>query len=194
MADFNVIADVSRTLESVVTNGLSGLAPGPPVAEVHNLQGQISTTPARLTIFLFEVVEDPSNRNRPRMRVDAPPDVRLVKNPMSLLLRYLMTPFSGDRFTDHQILGRTLQVLYDGAVLSGPQLLGGLQNSDVALKITPAPLTLEDRSRIFSAVQRAYHLSVTYEVRVVELDSQVAATRRPVASRTLVPHAREVSP
>lgn len=188
MADFNVIADVSRTLRDVLTAGLSTLTPAPPpVAEIHDLQGTITTNPARLTLFLFEVVEDASAKNRPRVRRETPPTVEISKPPMALLLRYLMTPWSGDRFTDHQILGRVLQVLYDGAILAGTVLTGGLAGTDAALKINLAPLTLEERTRVFHAVQRPYHLSVTYDVRVVDLDSETAAVRRPVASRTLVP-------
>lgn len=197
MPDFSVIADASRTLETFLTAGLATLAPPPPpIAEVHDLQGTISTNPARLTLFLFEVVEDASLRNRPNVRVDsvppAPPGVQIAKPPMAMLLRYLMTPWSGDRFTDHQILGRTLQILYDGAILSGPQLQGTtLQNTDVALKITLTPITLEERSRVFYSVQRPYRLSVTYDVRVVNLDTLTARSRVPVASREIHPFLRE---
>ncbi len=193
MPDFSVIADVSRTLEALLTQGFSTLTPPPPpVAEVHDLQGNISSNPARLTLFLFEVVEDASQRNRPPVRVDsqppAPPSTRISKPPMALLLRYLMTPWSGDRFTDHQILGRTLQILYDGAILSGTQLQGTtLQNTEVALKVTLAPITLEERSRVFYAVQRPYRLSLTYDVRVIDLDTQLSSARVPVASSTLRP-------
>lgn len=186
MPDHNVIADVSRTLRSVLTDGLSVLTPPPPpVAEVHNLQDNIATNPARVTIFLFEVVEDPSQRNRPPTRRDAPPLAEVVRPPMALLLRYLLTPWSGDRITDHQILGRAMEVLYDSAILNGTQLAGGLQNTNTALKLKLAPLTLEERSRVFYAVQRPYHLSVSYEVRVVNLDSQSARGHAPVSSRSL---------
>lgn len=200
MPDFSVIADVSRTLETFLTDGLSTLVPPPaPVAEVHDLQGTISTNPARLTLFLFEVVEDSSQRNRPNVRADsippALPAVQVSKPPMALLLRYLMTPWSGDRFTDHQILGRTLQVLYDGAILNGPTLLGTtLQGTDVALKITLTPITLEERSRVFYSVQRPYRLSVTYDVRVINLDTLTARSRVPVASREIHPFLREGQP
>ena len=68
MPDSSVIADVSETLQTVLTDAFSTLAPGPPVAEVHDLQGAISTTPARMTIFLFEAIEDPTVRNQRRPR------------------------------------------------------------------------------------------------------------------------------
>ena len=186
MPDFNVIADVSLTLQNVLTDALSTLLPAPPpIAQVHDLTGAISQSPATLTLFLYDVAEDPSARNRPRIRDVTPPDVTIRKPPLALMLRYLMTPWSGDRFTDHQILGRVMLTLYDGAIISGPQLAGGLAGSDQALKISPAILTLDERSRVWFAVQRPYRLSVAYEVRVVNVDTEVADRRRPVAARQL---------
>ena len=61
MPDYSVIAAASETLQSVLTEAFKVLQPDPaPVAEVHDLQGNISTSPARLTIFLFDASEDPS--------------------------------------------------------------------------------------------------------------------------------------
>ncbi len=104
---------------------------------------------------------------------------------MALLLRYLMTPWSGDRLTDHTILGRTMQVLYDGAILSGSDLQGSLKNTDQALKVTLAPLNLEDRTRVWHSVQKPYRLSVSYEVRVVNLDPESVEHLPIVNRRTL---------
>jgi hypothetical protein len=186
MPDYSVIADVSETLRLTLHDALQTLGMPPhPTAEVHDLNGQISTNPARLTLFLYEVVEDPSQRNRPPLQDIQPPSLTLQKPPMALLLRYMMTPWSGDRPTDHQILGRTMQTLYDGAILSGPSLQGGLAGSSQALKLTLAPLQLDERSRIWHAIQRPYRLSVCYEVRVVNLDATSIETRPPIGARRL---------
>ena len=185
MPDFSVIADVSLTLQSVLTQALQPLDPAsPPVAEISDLQGDISTSPARLTIFLFETVEDASARNRPRPLITAPPDLSRTKPPMALLLRYMLTPWSGDRVTDHRILGRALQVLYDAAVLHGLQLQGTLAGTDQALKVTLSPITLEERARVWYAIQKPYRLSVTYEVRVVNLDAEAAEHLASVGERS----------
>ena len=104
MPDYAVIADVSTTLESVLTAAFAGLGPQPPIAEVHDLSGNISTNPARLTLFLFEVVEDPSLRNRRPLQSVTAPNLLLQRPPMPLILRYLMTPWSGDRVTDHGVI------------------------------------------------------------------------------------------
>src|SRR5262249_33554862 len=137
-----------------------------------------------LTVFLFEVGEDPSARNRPRIR-SAPPDLRLMKPPMALLLRYLLTPWGGDPATHHQILGRAMQVLYDNAILSDPDLQGTLANDNQMIKITMAPLSLEERTRVWHAVQKPYRLSVSYDVRVVNLDSEVVDEIKLVNRRSL---------
>jgi hypothetical protein len=74
LPDYTVIADVSSTLQTVLTAAYAPLDPGsPPVAEISDLQGNISTNPARMTLFLFETVEDPSARNRPKVRITPPP-------------------------------------------------------------------------------------------------------------------------
>lgn len=193
MSDFGVIADVSATLQILLSDALSVLA-GPPLAEIHDLQGTIATSPAHLTLFLFEAAEDPSARNRPRVRTSSPPDISVRKPPLALLLRYLLTPWSGDRVTDHRILGRAMQALYDNAIVSGSALQGGLAGTDAALKITQAPLSLEERTRVWHAVQRPYRLSASYEVRVIELDSERVDLVHPVSRRTIEPAVPEMQP
>jgi len=185
MADSAVIADVSATLETVLTNAFSTLAPGPPVAEVHDLTGPISTAPARMTIFLFDIIEDATVRNQKRPRQVVPPNFELRKPQVPLILRFLMTPWSGTPATDHQLLGRALQTLHDDAILSGPTLQGGLAGSGDSLKLKLAPLTLEEQTRVWHAVQRPYRLSLTYDVRVIRIDSADVTLRPPVLSRTL---------
>src|SRR5688500_16094015 len=106
-----VIDSVSETLRTVLHNELATLVP-PARAAVSDLPGTIATTPPRMTWFLYEVVEDPSARNRPRTRAEVPPDVTLHKPRIALLLRYLLTPWSPDAITDQKLLERTLQTFY----------------------------------------------------------------------------------
>ena len=184
MADYGVIADVSSTLTARLTDAMSALVP-PPLVQLHNLVGAIPTDPPLLTVFLYEIVEDATSKNRPRTTRDAPPDVALRKPPLALILKYLITPWSNDRLTDQQILGRSMQELYDNAILTGPLLGGGLVGTVESLKVTLAPLTLEERTRIWHAVQQPYRVSLSYEVRVANLDSEVDYLVRPVSNRIL---------
>lgn len=168
----------------MLTDALQPLdPPNPPQAVLSDLQGDIQINPARITIFLFETVEDASARNRPAVVKNVPPKLQTQKPPMALLLRYMLTPWSGDRLTDHRLLGRAMQVLYDDAVLSGPQLQGPLAGTDQALKVSLSPLTIEERARVWYAIQKPYRLSVTYEVRVVNLDSISTELLTPTTER-----------
>ena len=185
MADYPVIGDVSETLRFVLNAGLATLVP-PANVEVHDLQGTINPAPARVTICLYDVVEDPSAKNRPRQKRPVPGGgVRIDKPPMALLLRYLITPWSGSRASDHHLLGRVMQILYDGAIIHGPALQGGLSGTSEALKITMAPIPLQERFWLWQAVQKAYRISVTYEVRVINLDAVEPRLARPAAVREL---------
>lgn len=181
MPAFNVVDEVSQSLVQVLQ---TALAPLLATVETDDLQGPALST-LRLTVFLFEAGEDPSARNRPRPRDVGPSEIRIAKPPMALLLRYLLTPWGGTEAARHTVVGRAMQTLYDNPILSGPQLVGSLAADNQALKITLSPLSLEERTRVWHAVQRPYRLSVSYEVRVVNLDTEVSERVRPVRQRAI---------
>jgi hypothetical protein len=183
MADYSAIRDASLTLEARLDDALSVMSPAPNVI-VDNLDDEPGQQPA-LSLFLYEIVEDGSVKNRPHLRTGAPPDVIVRKPPLALKLKYLVTPWSSSRETEQEMLGRVMQVLYDGAVLTGPQLEGDLQNTATSLKITLAALDLEERTRIWHAIQLPYRLSVNYEVRVVNIASRDDHAVRAVSERVL---------
>jgi hypothetical protein len=88
----------------------------------------------------------------------------LSKAPLTLLLKYLLVPFAGDAATEQRMLGRSMQALYEHPILAGPDLRGapapaGLVGSAEILSTTIDPMTLEERSRIWFAIQRPYRLS-----------------------------------
>jgi hypothetical protein len=182
MADYAVISDVSTSLVTLLDQELRK----PPLNARALLDDLSGTAPAALTltVTLYEILEDAPSRNRPRPQLPAGTAVISTKPPMALRLHYLLTPWGGDPATEHQILGRAMQVLYDDAILAGTDLLGGLQGSADTLKITLIPLTLEDRSRVWYAIQKSYRLSVNYEVRVVNLDAIAELRDEAVQSRT----------
>ena len=154
----------------------------------------MQTPVPKLTVFLYDICEDPASRNRPPVR-SLPPDAPSVrKPPMALLLRYLLTPWGGSQVTQQEMLGRTLQSLYEDAILDGAQLSGGLAGSTDALRFTLTPLSLEQKSWVWYAIQKPYRLSLNYEVRVVNLDVVKAVPVVPVASRALVPAAHPGPP
>lgn len=184
MASSNVISEVSQTLINALDTALASLFPPPaPQAILHDLQGNISTNPATLAVLLYEVTEDASTRNRPMQRAVTAGGPVLRKPPMTLILRYLIVPFAGDRPTEQRMLGRAMQTIYENSIFSGPDLRGsaapaGLVGSADILATTLDPLSLEDRTRIWFAMQRPYRLSICYQVRVANIDPTI---ERPVS-------------
>jgi len=187
VANFEVIAAVSQTLKAVLTRAIEKGVAG---VKVGFLIPDEPPSDPTLTLFLFEVGEDPSARNRPRVVNPRLPNLTIQKPPVALLLRYLMTAWGRDAETQQKILGLTIQALYDKAIISGPDLEiddvnSVLEGTDEALKVTLSPLSLEERTRVWHAVQKPYRLSVAYEVRVVNLDSTEGERRKPVTRRSL---------
>lgn len=187
MADYTVVGDVSAIIQQTLQDAFADLQPEPPLVELNDLSDTVQTSPPRLTVFLYDICEDPASRNRPPVR-SVPPDAPSVrKPPMALLLRYLLTPWGGSQVTQQEMLGRTLQALYEDAILDGAQLSGTLAGSTDALRFTLAPLTLEQKSWVWYAIQKPYRLSLNYEVRVVNLDVVRGVPVIPVTSRALAP-------
>jgi hypothetical protein len=173
VADFSAIEAVSRALQRVLTDALAAVASDvPPVAMLHNLQPPPGGQPPVLTLFLYEVTEDPTMRNRDPRRTLEPFDgrqrYRVTRPPLGLELRYLVTAWANDRNTEQLMIGRTMQFLYERQVRRGADL--DPQLDFPLLSITLAPLTLEERTRVWWSIQQGYRLSLNYEVRLVDVD------------------------
>jgi hypothetical protein len=185
MANSDVISAASETLEKRLTAGLSTLGPPPPIARLHDLVTPVTSDPPTVTLFLYQIVEDPSVRNRVRTTRVANGDLRSLKQPLGLCLHYMVTAWGGDRHTEQRMLGRVLQILHDDAILDGLELSGVLAGTPAQLLVSLAALELEDRARVWSAIGQTYRLSVNYEVRVVNVDAETETSATPVRERHL---------
>jgi hypothetical protein len=186
VASADVISAVSATLESRLTNGLKILGGlNPPVAQLHDLVTPVTEDPPTVTLFLYQILEDPSVRNRAGTSRIVNGEVLRRKQPLGLRLQYMITAWGGDRHTEQRILGRVLQVLYDDAILDGLDLSGVLAGSDARIDVSLSPIELEDRARVWSAIGQTYRLSVNYEVRVVNVDAEAEIGATPVRERRI---------
>ena len=184
VASSDVLASVSETLRDRLTAGLSTLGPPAPVAELHDLASLPTSTPPRATLFLYDVVggTDVAQPAEDDASSSAAP-CEFASSRLGLCLHYMVTAWGGDRPTEQQILGRVLQVMYDDAVIDGTELAGALAGTPTELRVSLAPMQLEDRARVWWAIGQPYRLSVNYEVRVVDIDAETAADADPVLSR-----------
>ena len=127
----------------------------------------------RLSLWLYHVTEDEHLKNRPMLRHESPgppgPIVVSQFPPLALRFYYLITPFGRTGEEDHLLLGKIMQVAYDNAivVLRDPSI-------DVAeeLRIALYRNTLEEQTRIWDALNEPYRLSISYQVKVAQIDSQ----------------------
>jgi hypothetical protein len=196
MSDFSAIERVSRALQRILTNALLKVDGAmPPIAELSNLQPPPGWPPPVLTLFLYEIVEDDTVRNRDQLRtletVQGVQRYRVTRPPMPLVLRYLITAWAADRNTEQLMMGCAMQALYERQVRRGVDLDPGLDLP--LLSVTLSPLSLDERSRVWWAIQQPYHLSLVYEVRVVDIDvSGIEVERQaPVRERELASHLSE---
>jgi hypothetical protein len=186
VADYTAIEAVSRALQRVLTEALAAVGGVvPPTAVLHNLRPPPGGQPPILTLFLYEVSEDPTVRNRDPIRK---PEVfnggqryLVTRPPLGLELRYLVTAWANDRNTEQLMIGRTMQALYQKQVRRGADLDPQLDLP--LLSITLAPLTLEERTRVWWSIQQPYQLSLNYEVRLVDVDVSGGYVDRAAAVR-----------
>jgi hypothetical protein len=110
----------------------------------------------RLSIYLYRVVEDPFTKNQFPVYGNG---AQLRKAPLTLDLFYLITPLVGEPRDQQIVLGKVLQVLYD-------------------------PVSLEETTRVWQALELSYRLSVCYVVRVAIVDSTREQYLQPVLEKS----------
>jgi len=137
-----------------------------------------------LSIWLYRVVRDEFQLNRPPVRVA--PD-RLRRAPLPVRLHYLMTPIVtggngvGAPELEQLIVGKVLELFHDRPTLRGADLVAGLTGSDIELTARLETLSLEEITRVWDALERSYQLCLSYEVSLVPIfATRETATGAPV--------------
>jgi hypothetical protein len=154
-----------------------------------------------VNLFLYRVSEDPYSRNSNWRGDKSSPAIRWPA--LSLNLYYLLTGYAKksngatqDDITAHQLLGNAMAILHEHPVLNeihdadfdadlNTQFPQELRDSFEKIKITLLPNSMEEFSKIWTGLNKAYRLSVTYEVSLLQiapiLPSSVAAAVQQVA-------------
>jgi len=159
----------------------------------------------QLNLFLHQVTPNVAWRNAALPSRDAAGN-RITNPPLALDLHYLLTAYGRAELEAEVLLGYALQLLHETpvlprdairralkpAVISGailPSVYKSLRGADLAdqvelLKITPAALSTEEMSRLWSALQAHYRPTAAFQVSVVLIDSlKSARSPLPVLSR-----------
>lgn len=189
MTDSHAVAAVTDTLIEILQKAVGYLVPGAqvdsrPLDEVANEQGI-----RVLNVFLYQVAVDGAHRNEDRYGLrpgeSAPPSLPLV-------LHYLLTPYVSDdadnEVVGHRMLGAAMSRLHDQPVLRRADIAGAAPYSDLhqqveRVRLTPAVMSVDEISKLWTAFQTRYRISAAYEARVVLVDSGPATTALPVLRR-----------
>ena len=206
------IGAVSAVLRNLLDNGLveAGAAIGTTVAvsavapDTINLDN--ANDPPRLNLFLYRVTPNQGWSNVGLPSRGAASGERLTNAPLALDLHYLLTAYGRMDFQAEILLGYAMHLLHERPVLDRaairraldpspldvsmlPPAFQALAASDLAdqvelIKITPAAVTTDDMSRLWSAIQTHYRPSSAYHVSVVLIEgTRPAISPLPVLSR-----------
>lgn len=174
MADYSIIADVSSyTVQLLREKMCPEPIPSPNNIEVSSPSDQ--DVDYILGLYLYDIREEGE--------VSVPPLVgagktRLKKPPRPYSLYYMLfingSSQMGLKAADIQkIMGRAAQVLNDRCTVDPRQLQSWLDAYEPPIVYTSAKLPLEDKVRVWSAINKPYQVSLFYKVCPVFLSSEI---------------------
>jgi hypothetical protein len=193
MSNASVIAAVTGALVNILTNrfssdpSLSGV--NVTSMPVDKTRTGVNANSNQLNLYLYQTLPNAAWRN-----MDQPGLVRPGESgtpPLALNLYYLFTAFGVDNseILSQRILGTAMSVLHDRPLLDATDLKNALPGVDPGeqierVRFSQQPLSLEEVSKLWTALQTQYRLSTTYLATVVLIDSQQPTkTPLPVLAR-----------
>jgi hypothetical protein len=214
LSDYLAIAGVSSTLRTLL---LDRMAPAKPVVTIAPPDVSIpGSTGQRVNLYLYQISENGNLKNQ-EIPGEGHPG-RFGRPPLSLNLYYLVTCYGGSESSDHgdldaqQVLGDAMRVLYDYAIITPdlvitkkgigtmgtPILDPSLRNEFEQIKVVLQPTSLDELTNLWTHFSEVnFRRSVTYEVSVVQIESQLPRRfAAPVKTRRLhvaLPRRPEIS-
>jgi hypothetical protein len=170
-------------------------------------------TSSQLGLFMYQVTFNQGWRNAGLPSFDSN-GTRVGNPPLALDLHYLLTAYGLKDYDTEILLGNAMQLLHETPVLtreaikkalsgqpdspgsSGKRNLPftGSDATDLArqlesIKITPEPLSIDEMSKIWSALQKSYRPTMGYKVSVVLIEAEQPVKHPlPVRSRSIYPY------
>jgi hypothetical protein len=102
---------------------------------------------------------------------------------LALDMYFLLTAWAANAEEELRVLGRTMQVLEDTPIISGPLLAGnGGWAPDECLQVVLGDMDSETLLRLFETLRIGYRLSIPYIARVVRIDGLDVPREPPVVT------------
>jgi hypothetical protein len=185
MASATAIFDVSSSLETLLQAQLSVFVMPPNTVKVESIDlVPDPVQPPRISIYLFNIVENPFLKNMPGAVVASGPGAAMTSPPPAVLdLDFMICAWMSTTKEEHMVLGDVVRVLYDNSEL-GPVQLGAFWAADEAVQLSLANLSLEDQTRIWTSFGfKRFKLALYYKAKVVPIASLRTFAERVVLDR-----------
>ena len=174
MADYPIIADVSN----YIVRTLRGKMCPEPIPSANNIQ---VSSPADqdvdyiLGLYLYDIRETAGMSTPPYMPTGR---VRLQKAPRPYDLYYMVfingSSQMGLKAPDIQkIIGRVAQIVNDNSSVLPNQLQSWLDTQEPPIVLSQAKISLEEKVRVWQAINKPYQISLFYKAAPVFLSSEV---------------------
>jgi hypothetical protein len=182
MSDYTIVGDITNTILALLKHDTGGLLPPGNIIAASPADVSDDTQPT-LSFFLYQINENPHLKNEAMLETNTG---ALRYPPLALNLYYLLTAYASSRETEHQILGRAMQILHDNAIIRGSLLQGTLASTFEEIVVTINSVTLDDMNKLWSLFSgKPYRLSLTYRVSTALIDSTRARAAGRVVERSL---------
>jgi hypothetical protein len=207
MSNFLAIGGASATLQALLRDRMelpTGMSRVDLQVTVSTPQPEDDSQPAeptRINLFLYRAAENGALKNQMIPGQGHPGEYG--HPPLSLMLHYLLTAYGAtddnglvNETRAHFLLGSAMRVLHDHPVIterlmtinSPPNqiLHASLRGEFEQVKVLLEPLSLEDISKVWTALTRPFRLSAAYVVSVVQIESRRLQTlAAPVLTRRI---------
>lgn len=174
MADYPIIADVSNYIVRMLREKMCP----EPIPSPNNIE---VSTPAEsdvdyiLGLYLYDVREE-GEVAVPAFVTSGRTRLRRPSRPYSLYYMLFLNGSSqmGLKGGDVQkIIGRAAQIINDSSSVSPRALQSWLEDDEPPIIFSPARMSLEDKVRVWSAINKPYQVSLFYKAAPVFLSSEI---------------------
>ena len=214
MSDYSAIGGVSAVLRSLLSNAVASGGPAAILSAnpaISNLAPDLVQTgpnePARINLFMYYASMNQSLRNIDLPAVKASGQ-KLSNPPLAINLHYLVSAYGSNPFDAEILLGFAMQVFHETAIVGRQQIAdalagllavtpasqeaqlvaaGTLAGQIEQLRITPEALSTEEIYRLWTAFQKSYRPTTSYQVSVVVIQrTDSYASNLPVQRRSVL--------
>ena len=189
MADYTIISDVSAYIVRTLREKMCP----EPIPSPNNIE---ISSPADqdvdyiVGLYLYDVREESEVTQRPLMQRG---QVQLQKPPRPYGLYYMVfingSSQMGLKAPDIQkIIGRAAQIVNDNSSVLPNQLQNWLDTQEPPIVLSQAKISLEEKVRVWQAINKPYQISLFYKAAPVFLSSEVVINTPRVAEASFGLH------